>query len=65
MECYTESFKAKFLGYVNEVLFENQSWNEEGFNYLYQALLMREKVGPYTSRYTQVACAAAIFKNDI
>ena len=37
-----------------------QSWNEEGFRYLDQALLMCEMVDPSTPRSVLVACTAAI-----
>ena len=37
-----------------------QSWNEEGFSSLYQALLICEMADPYTSKSAQVAFEAAI-----
>ena len=43
-----------------------QSCNKEIFILVDQSLLMYEMVEPYTSRFAQVACAAAIkTKNDI
>ena len=38
----------------------SQSWNEEGFSSLYQALLICAMVEPYNLRSAQVACAADI-----
>ena len=37
-----------------------QSWNEEGFGSLYQALIICKIVDPYTSRSEAAACAEAI-----
>ena len=34
-----------------------QSWKEEGFGSLYQALLMCEMMDPYTSRSVRLVCA--------
>ena len=42
-----------------------QLFNEKGLRSLDQALLMCEIVDPYTSRYSQVACAEAIKKAQI
>ena len=42
----------------------SQSWNEEGFSSLYQALLICAMVEPYNLRSAQMACAADILKND-
>ena len=36
--------------------------NKEGFNSLYQALLMCEMVDPYISKSARVVCAAVIIK---
>ena len=42
----------------------SQSWNEEGFSSLDQALFMCEIVDPSTLRSKQVVCEADIYKND-
>ena len=41
----------------------NQYWKEEGFGYIYHALLMCEIMNPSTSKSVWLACSGAL--NDI
>ena len=58
---HTASTKTRSMSaYCRDQL--SQSWNEEGFSYLYQALFMCEMIDPSTLRSAQVVCAEAIKK---